>query len=303
LTESVPRRISGPPKSELVQRSTKSLSQLDSSLAESGPGPGVERPGLRLRQTERGILATPTRLTFCLRFENFPVWLLALESIFVSNLIILGTHSPTELKRRIAALGASTALLASALTNLQASDVRYTERLAPTPDSILLVSGSLPFIRSWSLQAQGPVLVLCDEHVRQRQVIDSHLRWSQLRHVTFGGLRTSKLWWAPTSRISNPPEHLYDGHWSTSLTTVSSLGGHPLLALKTATSHSRIACIPTTSSARCATTPITQERVGGRDGFRMMNLVLPLDGRLGPGKPTKVMPPSHVCPSKSWTDS
>ena len=64
----------------------------------------------------------------------------------------------------------------------------FTEGSSPHPDSILLVSGSLPFIKRWNLQAQGPVLVLCDEHVRQRQFIDGQLRWSQVRHVTFGGV-------------------------------------------------------------------------------------------------------------------
>jgi hypothetical protein len=142
-----------------------------------------------LRKAERGILATPTQLSFCLKFKRFPVWLLALESNLVDQIVILGNRSQAKVKISIQDLGMSTALLSPALNNVQTSKIIYTNDLLSTPGTILLVSGSLPFIKSWSLQVSNQLLVLCDEHVCQRQkAVDGHLPWNLIWHETFGGV-------------------------------------------------------------------------------------------------------------------
>jgi hypothetical protein len=45
------------------------------------------------QHVERGTLCTPQRINICLLFEGFPVWLLALDAIFVDQLWFL--RSPT----------------------------------------------------------------------------------------------------------------------------------------------------------------------------------------------------------------
>jgi hypothetical protein len=169
-------------------RFPKTLTQLSSGVR-TFPEPAGTRRKLSLRKIERGILATPTRLSFSLKFERFPIWLLTLESNLVTQLIILGHNSQAKLATYIRDLGMNTALLSAALNNVGTSKIRYTHELLPPPGTILLVSGSLPFIKSWSLQVSNQVLVLCDEHVRQRQTaVDGHLRWQLVRHETFGGV-------------------------------------------------------------------------------------------------------------------
>jgi hypothetical protein len=174
-----------------LNRDPKTLIELSSAPPLSTfPEPSSgERPRLFLRKAERGILATPARLSFCLKFERFPVWLLALESNLVAQIVILGNKAQSELETRIQHLGMSIVLLLSALNNVQTSKIRYTNDLLPPPGTILLVSGSLPFIKSWSLQVSNQVLVLCDKHVCQRQkAVDGHLRWHLVRHESFGGV-------------------------------------------------------------------------------------------------------------------
>jgi hypothetical protein len=53
----------------------------------------------------------------------------------------------------------STALLSAVLNNVHSSKIRYTHDLLPPPGTILLVSGSFSFIKSWSLQISNHVLI------------------------------------------------------------------------------------------------------------------------------------------------
>jgi hypothetical protein len=117
-------------------RLPKTLIQLSSAPSlRTFPEPSTgKRPQVILRKVEREILATPTCLTFCLKFESFHVWLLALESNLVDQeIVILGHKYQTELEIRIQDLGVRAVLLLLALNNIQTSNIRYTNDLLPPP--------------------------------------------------------------------------------------------------------------------------------------------------------------------------
>ena len=126
-------------------------------------------------------------MTFCLKFERFPIWLLGLDAVMIDRVAIMGSSSCADFKRRLSHLGRAD-MADVILDHISRSRIDYISDGTPPKGSILLVSGSLAFTKSWSLQVPNPVLALCDEHVRSRRIVFSgDLRWSQLRHQTFGG--------------------------------------------------------------------------------------------------------------------
>jgi hypothetical protein len=51
------------------------------------------------------------------------------------------------------------------------------------------VSGPLEFVRGWNSVSPNPTLVLCDAHIRARNLrCSGTLRWTRLQHETFGGV-------------------------------------------------------------------------------------------------------------------
>jgi hypothetical protein len=142
-----------------------------------------------LLKIEHGMLTTYRRMHFCLNFKEFPIWLLSLDPGMVDCTSIMGVKSYKEFQLRMNLLNVSTKFADAILDNISRSRIEYVGSLIPPSNAILLVSGSLAFIKSWSLQVTNPVLVLCDEHVRSKRVrFSGNLRWSQLRHETFGGV-------------------------------------------------------------------------------------------------------------------
>jgi hypothetical protein len=142
-----------------------------------------------LRKMEQGILATSRRMNFVLKFEAFPIWLLSLDPGMVDRISIMGAKSHREFQLQMNLLQLSTRLADAMLDNISRSRIDYVGSSSPPGNATLLVSGSLAFVKSWNLQVTNPVLVLCDEHVRCKRVrFAGNLRWSQLRHETFGGV-------------------------------------------------------------------------------------------------------------------
>jgi hypothetical protein len=142
-----------------------------------------------LRQMEQGVLQAPKRLEFYLTFERVPLWLLALDAEIVNHVWILGFATLDSFKARLTTLGVNERLFLAAIDNIDCSRVSYSLLDSPKPGAVLLASGSLEFVRHWSKTVSNPLLVLCDEHIRSRQLRGTNaLRWLRLRHQTFGGV-------------------------------------------------------------------------------------------------------------------
>jgi hypothetical protein len=142
-----------------------------------------------IRKMEQGMLTTSKRMNFLLKFEAFPIWLLSLDPGMVDRISIMGAKSYKEFQLRMNLLQVSTQFADAMLDNISRSRIDYVGSSIPPGNATLLVSGSLGFIKSWSLQVTNPVLVLWDEHVRCKPVqFPGNLPWSQLRHETFGGV-------------------------------------------------------------------------------------------------------------------
>jgi hypothetical protein len=73
---------------------------LDERGAYIRPAPD-ELPLASLKQVEQRVLGTPCPVDFYLRFETFPIWVLALDSIMLSNVCFMGVANQAELLESI----------------------------------------------------------------------------------------------------------------------------------------------------------------------------------------------------------
>jgi hypothetical protein len=116
-----------------------------------------------IRQAEHGLVSTPTRLELHLSFERFPIWLLRLESVLVSSVTISNFLSLSKLKA--ARADSNLDLLEGALDNLGRLVISFQMHNFASPTALVLVSGSLTYVKAWPAEAANLTLVLCDEHV------------------------------------------------------------------------------------------------------------------------------------------
>jgi hypothetical protein len=116
------------------------------------------------RQTEHGILETPNQVKVWLKFETFPIWLLALDSHLVSQLCLIGFSSRSPLASRISEICANIDQMDAALNNVGASEIIFSTDETPPNNTVYLVSGSRTFVNKWHQKGVNPMLVLCEEH-------------------------------------------------------------------------------------------------------------------------------------------
>lgn len=57
----------------------------------------LSQPDSKSWQVEQGVLSTPHKLEIYLLFEQFPIWLLALEAALVAQVCIVGFSSHEDL--------------------------------------------------------------------------------------------------------------------------------------------------------------------------------------------------------------
>jgi hypothetical protein len=143
----------------------------------------------RMRQVEHGVLHTPSRIAVQLRFEGFPIWLMALDSTMTNSVAINGSSCREVFLASMQDQGFDRGLFEAALDNVGADKVEYTMSTSLSPGTLLLVSGSIAFVKGWRLEDPNPTLVICTEHVRSKHMHgERSLRWSRFRHETFGGV-------------------------------------------------------------------------------------------------------------------
>jgi hypothetical protein len=77
--------------------------------------------GREMRREEKGILRTPVCLELYVHAQCFPVWLLALDPLFVKHLWISGSASLAEFSLKMTAQGVDLILVLAALDNIGTS--------------------------------------------------------------------------------------------------------------------------------------------------------------------------------------
>jgi hypothetical protein len=190
---------------------------------------------LTTRHVEHGLISTSTRLEFHLSFERFPIWLLMPESILVSSVTIGGFSLLSELKA--ARAESNLDLLEGALDNIGRSAISFQLNDTPSPTALVLVSGSLTYVKAWPASAANLTLVLCNERVQSKHMFSqSSLRWMRLRHESFGGvthfqamLGTSVPNFEPVhTKLRRGLRHVLDHgikpNWSSNVDNAESLG-------------------------------------------------------------------------------
>jgi hypothetical protein len=151
--------------------------------------PASQDPQTRIKQVEHGVLGTPCQISVHLQFEGFPIWLMALDSTLIKELVIHGSSSRSKFLDSMQEQGFSQDLIEAALLNVGLSKILHSgSGDALSPGELLLVSGPISFVKHWTLQTPNPTLVVCNEHVRSKHMHgEKSLRWNRFRHETFGG--------------------------------------------------------------------------------------------------------------------
>jgi hypothetical protein len=171
------------------EKERQPLQLLSKNATPDGSNPEDEPALQQLRQVEQGLLGTPCQVVFYLTFKAFPIWLLTLDSSMLSQVCLMGVATQDELVAKLQEQGVSGNLIRAAIANVGSHKVTYTLSNVLPPEAVSLVSGLLPFVKNWNRRAANPTLVLCDKHVRSKQTkYGNTLRWSRLRHDTFGGV-------------------------------------------------------------------------------------------------------------------
>jgi hypothetical protein len=141
------------------------------------------------RRNERGVIWPRRKVDIYVRSERFPVWLLALDASFISQVWITGQTSLESFLHERETLGVDLLLVNSALDNIGCQNLCFTASHVPAARAVFLVSGSLAVVLEWDQQVSNPHLLMCDEHIRGRKMrLGGDLWWMLLRHDTFGGV-------------------------------------------------------------------------------------------------------------------
>ena len=160
----------------------------------SSPAARIE--GKRPRVVEHGMLKCPGVATFWIQAEAFPIWLLALDRSFVHTIHLMGGADAKSFISSMKARNCDLSLINLVIGRIGLGRVHYSNLSRPAPQGprdIVLLSGSLAYVREHARLAVHPTMVLCDVHIRGRVTkFGGSFRWFHLRHSSFGGSTSFK---------------------------------------------------------------------------------------------------------------
>ena len=120
--------------------------------------------------------------------EGLPVWLFALERSFCSEVVILGFDSAGSYRQHLETTLSNSGLVFRAIAHIGLGRVSYSLDPMPPRDTLLLASGSVPFLLGVAVQLSShPTLLLCVDHWRSPRVPAGPATWLRMRHRSFGG--------------------------------------------------------------------------------------------------------------------
>ncbi len=117
-----------------------------------------------------------------------PVWLLAMEKDYCTTIHVVAHSSPGKFLKTMRQKNIDPHLVNIAVARLGLSQFHYLGTDPPPHKAVLLVRGSMDFLRR--TREQWPNhrgLFLLDQPSRSKIKSDASIRWSRLRHQTFGG--------------------------------------------------------------------------------------------------------------------
>jgi hypothetical protein len=127
-------------------------------------------------------------IEFSLVSENMPVWLLAMERDYCTLLHVAGHSSPGDFLKAMREKNIDPHLVNIAVARLGLGRVQYLGTEPPSHESVLLVSGSLDFLkRTQEKWPRHRGLFLLDQPSRSKIKSNVSMKWSRLRHQTFRG--------------------------------------------------------------------------------------------------------------------
>jgi hypothetical protein len=157
----------------------------------------IDEPVLRadFRQSDRhpgrlvevGFIANFEPREFAIHFEDFPLWLLALERNFCTKLHVLGWESPGSLRRHLEQIKAPVTLAHRAFSHLGLGRIQYHGGLVAPRGVLVLVSGSNKFLtQAQHLFSGSQTLFVNSSHWKGKSSVSGPAK-SRLTHQSFGG--------------------------------------------------------------------------------------------------------------------
>jgi hypothetical protein len=124
------------------------------ALVEHKPGEGWIA-GIPGRFIEEGILRIPHRVSFVLRFQGFPSWILALDRTIVKRVTFVDWSLPSSLLQWVRKNSLSNTMLNAAIAHIRLGRVHYGDQVGP--NAIWLLSGSLVYAAAHEGPSAGPL--------------------------------------------------------------------------------------------------------------------------------------------------
>jgi hypothetical protein len=117
---------------------------------------------------EHGLLKYPGAATFWIQPKHFPIWLLALDQSVVHTIHLMGGVDAKSFLQEMRSRDCDLTLLNLVIGQIGLGKVRFFNLPWPTPihsEDLILISGSIDYIRHHSNLATKPTMVLCDIHI------------------------------------------------------------------------------------------------------------------------------------------
>jgi len=134
------------------------------------------------RLVEVGFIANFEPREFAIHFEDFPLWLLALERNFCTKLHVLGWESAGSLRRHLEQIQAPVNLAHRAFAHLGLGRIQYHGGLIAPRGALVLVSGSNTFLtQAQHLFSGSQILFVNSAHWKDKSSVSGPAK-SRLTH-------------------------------------------------------------------------------------------------------------------------
>lgn len=155
------------------------------------------------KTTSTGEVRQNAKQTFYLLFQNSPIWLLALTCMEIEFLFV---ESLDRLRQRFLSDPLFSVVYSQIWPQLEHKIMeKKLEDVLACSSPLVLLSGNLDFVRSWSLRcAQALTLGLIDRYCKMRRSLPSgEGKWSQVSHSYVGGPTSfTSLWFQANFPVS-----------------------------------------------------------------------------------------------------
>lgn len=162
---------------------------------------------LRSRQIEQGLLRSLLPFSVVLRFEAFPIWILALDPQFITHIFVPQFSCWSSFQRAFSH-SFRNKLLLEALLQLTPSKFHFGELPRDACLHLHLYSGSLSYLHGLHTSSSNiPTIFLVHPRLHLRTLPPSPLPLSRITHKSVGGVTNFTTIWS-TTNFPNFSPHL-----------------------------------------------------------------------------------------------